>query len=157
MAIAIASIKYYQCTTWAEGDTHGGAIDTGSEITSASDQNIFDDVSNAERSAGDTEYRKIYVRNENADTWEAVKLWISQLTLATNDEISIKLGTSEGVKSVEGVAAGYVTPTTKGHADVLTVGNLVQNASKAVWIKRIVAAAGDGYTDNTFILAFESS
>jgi len=32
--IATASIKWYQCTTWAEGDTHGGDIDTGSEITS---------------------------------------------------------------------------------------------------------------------------
>ena len=156
-AIATASIKFYQCTTWAEGDTHGGAIDTGSEITSASDQNNFDDVTDAERVSGDTEYRKIYVRNENAATWEAVKLWISQLTASTNDEISIKLGTSDGVKSVEGVAAGYVTPTSKAHGDVLTVGDLVQNASQAVWIKRIVDASADGYTDNTFILAFESS
>jgi len=157
MDLSPSNIKFYQCTTWAEGDSHGGAIDTGSEITDGADQNIFDDVSNAERVAGDTEYRKIFVRNENTDLWSAVKAWISSFTPATNDEISIKLGTADGVQSVEGVAAGYVSPDSKVHADVLSVGDLAENASKAIWIKRIVAAEGNGYTANAFTLAFESS
>lgn len=157
MAITIANIKFYQCTTWSEGASHGGVIDTGSEITSGADENIFDDVDNSERSAGDTEYRKIYVRNENAETWEAIKAWIDTFTAASNDEITIKTGTSAGVQSVEGVAGGYVSPSSKGHGDVLSVGDLVQDASKAIWIKRVVSASGDGYTDNTFKLAFESS
>lgn len=157
MALAVASIKWYQCAVWAEGDAHGGDIDIANEITTGADENIFDDVSNAERVAGDTEYRKIYIKNENADTWEAVKLWIDTFTAAANDEISIKLGTNAGVKSVEGVAAGYVSPDSKVHADVLTIGDLAQNAYQSIWIKRIVSAAGDGYTDNTFKLATESS
>ena len=157
MALSAASIKFYQCTVWAEGDTHGGDIDTGSEITSGADQNIFDDVTNTERDAGDTEYRKIFIRNENADTWNAVKAWIDTFTAASNDEITIKLGTNAGVQSVEGVAAGYVSPDSKVHGDVLSVGDLAQNAYKAVWIKRVVSAGGDGYTENTFKLAFESS
>jgi len=157
MALSTASIKFYQCTVWAEGDTHGGDIDTGSEITSGADQNIFDDVTDAERDAGDTEYRKIFIRNENADTWNAVKAWIDTFTAASNDEITIKLGTNAGVQSVEGVAAGYVSPDSKVHGDVLSVGDLAQNAYKAVWIKRVVSAGGDGYTENTFKLAFESS
>jgi len=155
--ITTANIKFYQCATWAEGDTHGGDIDIGNEITSGADENIFDDVENAERVAGDTEYRKIYVRNENAEAWEAVKAWIDTFTAATNDEISIKLGTNAGVKSVEGVAAGYVSPDAKGHGDVLSIGDLAQNAYQSIWIKRIVSAAGSGYTDNTFKLACESS
>ena len=157
MAVDPALIKFYQCTTWAEGDSHGGDIDVGNEITSGADQNVFDDVSNAERVAGDTEYRKIYIKNTNADTWNAVKAWIDTFTPATNDEITIKLGTNAGVQSVEGVAAGYVSPDAKGHADVLSVGNLAQNAYQSVWIKRIVSAAGSGYTTNNFKLAFESS
>ncbi|WP_305064618.1 hypothetical protein [Methanococcoides sp.] len=68
MAIDPALIKWYQCLTWTEGSTHGGDIDTGNEITSGADQNIFDDVSNAQRIAGVTEYRKIFIRNEYADT-----------------------------------------------------------------------------------------
>lgn len=157
MSLSPSNIKFYQCTTWAEGDSHGGDIDTGSEITDGTDQNIFDDVSNDERVAGDTEYRKIFVRNENTDTWAAVKLWIDQFTPATNDEISIKLGTNAGVQSVEGVAAGYVSPDSKSHADVLTIGDLAENEYQAIWIKRVVSAAGDGYTGNSFSLTCESS
>ena len=157
MAIATASIKYYQCLVFTEGSTHGGDIDTGNEITTGTDENIFDDVENAERISGDTEYRKIYIRNENSDTWEAVKAWIDTFTAATNDEISIKLGTNSGVQSVEGVAAGYVSPDSKSHGDVLSIGDLAQNAYQSIWIKRIVSAAGDGYTDNTFVIAAESS
>lgn len=157
MAVDPALIKFYQCTVWAEGDAHGGDIDVGNEITSGADQNVFDDVSNAERVAGDTEYRKIFIKNTNVDTWNAVKLWIDTFTPATNDEISIKLGTNAGVKSVEGVAAGYVSPDAKGHGDVLSVGDLAENAYQSVWIKRIVSAAGSGYTANNFKLAFESS
>jgi hypothetical protein len=157
MAVETALIKFYQCLTWTEGDTHGGDIDTGNEITSGVDQNVFDDVSDAERVAGDTEYRKIYIRNENADTWNAVKLWVDTFTPATNDEITIKLGTNAGVQSVEGVAAGYVSPDSKAHGDVLTVGNLAQDAYQSVWIKRVVSAGGAGYTANNFKLAFESS
>jgi len=157
MSLTSANIKFYQCTTWAEGDSHGGDIDTGNEITSGVDENIFDDVSEAERVSGDTEYRKIFVKNENTDIWAAVKAWIESFTPASNDEIEIKLGTNAGIQSVEGVAGGYVSPDSKTHADVLNIGNLDQNEYQAVWIKRTVSAAGDGYTGNTFTLAFESS
>lgn len=157
MAIDPALIKWYQCTTWAEGSTHGGDIDTVNEITSGADQNIFDDVTNAQRIAGVTEYRKIFIRNENADTWAAVKLWIAQFTDSPDDEISIALGTNAGVQSVEGVGATYVSPDSKVHADVLSVGDLAQNAYKAIWIKRVVTASANGYTNNSFQLAAESS
>lgn len=157
MAIDIANLKFYRCATWAEGDSHGGDIDTGNEITSGQDQNIFDDVADAERAAGAVEYRKIFVRNENVDTWEGVKAWIAAFTPAANDEIAIKLGTNAGVQSVEGVAAGYVSPNAKDHADVLDIGDLAANAYQAIWIRRTVTAGGSGYSGNTFTIACESS
>jgi len=157
MAISASLIKFYQCATFAEGASHGGDIDTLSEITTATDQNIFDDVSDAGRISGETNYRKIYVRNENADTWEGVKEWIDTFTPATGDEITIKLGTNAGVQSVEGVAAGYVSPSSKVHADVLSIGDLAQNAYQSTWIKRVVTAGASGETNNSFKLACESS
>ena len=157
MPINVDDIKFYQCAVWAEGASHGGDIDVGSEITSGSDENIFDDVSDAERAAGLTDYRKIFVRNENADSWEGVKAWISAFTPAANDEISIKLGTDAGVQSVEGVAAGYVSPSSKAHADALIIGAMGNNEYQAIWIKRVVTPGGAGISSNTFSIACESS
>lgn len=156
MAIAAASIKFYQCATWSEGASHGGDIDTGAEIVTATDQNIFDDVSNSGRIAGETNYRKIYLRNENADTWLSVSGWIDQLTPASNDEVSIILGTNGEVQS-DVTGYSFVSPSGKLDTDALLVGDLAQNEYQAVWIKRIVSAAGDGYTENNFKLDFESS
>lgn len=162
MAIDPALIKLYQCATWAEGDSHGGAINTATGlITDASANNIFDDVTDAERLAGvlatdSNAYRKVFIRNENADTWAGVKCWISQATDATNDEVHIVAAVGADIAST---AKGYtyVTPTSKVHADVLSLGDIVQNASVGIWVQRLVDASGNGYTNNTFKLAFESS
>lgn len=159
MAILATNIKWYQCTVWTEGDTHGGDIDVGNEITSGIDQNIFDDVSDAERVAGDIDYRKIYIKNLNTDTWNAVKNWLS--TIPDNTTVAIALGTTSDVESevkTGGTAPlTYVAPTTKAHADVLTIGNLAQNAYQAIWIKRTVSAGAGGETADSFTVKCESS
>ena len=87
--ITAANLKLYQCATWTEGSTHGGDINTSAEIASSGDQVIFDNVSNAERVAGDTEYRKVYFRNENATT-ASFKCWINT-QYAGAEAISIAL------------------------------------------------------------------
>ncbi|MFA5028452.1 MAG: hypothetical protein WC713_11310 [Candidatus Methylomirabilota bacterium] len=228
MAISAALLKWYQSATWAEGDSHGGAVDTGEEIADATAENIFDHVSNDERVAGDTEYRKIFFRNENADAYNGVRGWIHANTPATNDAVSILAGgskskqgadsdalsgtftfaasttvlctsdiskecrpgekifnstddTNAAAKAIASISADgltitlaeayagttgdtkaaklapisgctFVSPTTSGHADALVLGSLAQNESIGIWIKRVVDAAGDGYTDNTFTL-----
>jgi len=231
MVIKTSLIKFFQCSTWREGAGHGGGIGAV-EISSGVINNIFDDISDAERVAGDIDYRKIYVKNTNADTWAAVMLWISLFTESEDDEISILLG---GIKSTEStpvtltgtatfyaskavIGAGssfltelapgeivynstddsegdgieiasveddthltllsdyagtagaaknisvagidqctFVSPSSKGHSDVLACGSLAQNEYKSVWIKRVVAADAAGRSDNEFKLGFESS
>lgn len=152
MGIILATnFKCYQCTTWTEGSTHGGVINTFAEIASSGDQVIFDDVSDAQRISGVTEYRKIFFRNENSDA-VSLKCWIQSNYSATNETITIAAGTSAGVQSVEGVGATYVSPTSIVHADVLVLGSLAYNASACIWVKRVVSAGGDGYAIDTFQL-----
>lgn len=158
MAILTANIKWYQCAIWTEGDTHGGDI-SAVEITSGADQNIFDDVNDTERAAGDIDYRKIYIKNLNVDTWNAVKTWFS--AVPDNTTVAMALGTTVDVEAevkTGGTAPlTYVTPTSKVHTDVLTVGNLIQDAYKAIWIKRTVVAGAAGETADTFTVKCESS
>jgi len=233
MAFTIDDILFYQCAFWNEGDSHGGPINTANKIsTSKPLNNIFDDVSDSERTAGDTEFRKIYVRNENELTWAEVHAWISQFTLSTDDEVSILLGgtkskasdvvpltgtvtfaastavvgsdtsflselavgekiynatddaegDAKAIASIEddthltlaAVYAGttgasktanvagidqstFVSPDSKTHVDALDIGNLAQNEYHAIWIKRVVDVASDGYPANQFTLTFESA
>lgn len=231
--ITAASIKWYQCATWTEGGAHGGAIDTLNEITSGASNAVFDDVSNAERVAGDTEYRKVFIRNENVGDWPTPLAWIESQTPATNSAITILQGGSKSVQEQDSAAltgtftftagtsvtatnnvslevrpgekiynstndsnsdakvvsavsadgltitlaeayagtAGaskeaklapitestFVAPDSSIHADVLTFPTLEQNQSVAIWIKRVISAAGSGYTGDTFELQVEQS
>lgn len=151
MGVILASnFKMYRCTTWTEGETHGGAVNTSAEIVSGTDQGIFDDVSDAERTSGDTEYRKVYIRNENADAVN-LKCWIEANYAAANQKVWIALGTASDVQT-DADDYTYYQPTAIDHANVIDMGQLGANGSKAIWLKRIVTAAGNGYTADQFQL-----
>ncbi|MFA5692966.1 MAG: hypothetical protein WC907_05050 [Acholeplasmataceae bacterium] len=88
-SIETASLIWYQCTNWTEAATHGGDINTSASIVSNTANNIFDDVTNAERIAGNTDYMKIYFRNENTDDYADATIWISANTDAAGDAVWI--------------------------------------------------------------------
>lgn len=108
MTVKASLIKFYQSAVWAEGVAHGGAIGAV-EISSGALNNIFDDISDAERVAGDTDYRKIYVKNTNADTWAAVKAWIALFTESEDDEVTILRGGTKSTESTVVALTGTAT------------------------------------------------
>src|SRR5512134_252046 len=72
----------------------GGAMSTvaGGLITTDVVNNLWDNVSGDESSAGDIEYRGIYIRNEHGSlTLTGAKIWISADTTSANDEVDIAL------------------------------------------------------------------
>jgi hypothetical protein len=151
-AITAANLKLYQCATWAEDNSHGGDI-SATEIAATGDQLIFDDISDAQRISGVTEYRKIYLKNLNADT-ASFKCWINQNYPSTTEVISIALAQSTSDTQAAAAAYTYYSPTSIGHANVLDCGSLAQNGYKGIWIKRVVSAGGNGYQVDTMILEF---
>jgi len=150
--ILASNFKLFQCATWAEGSSHGGDI-SATEIASSGDQIIFDDVTDAQRQSGVTEYRKVYFKNLNADT-VSIKSWINQQYSATNETISIALAVSTSDTQSAASAYTYYTPTAITDGTALDCGALAQNAYKGVWIKRVVSAGGNGYAVDTMALGF---
>jgi hypothetical protein len=151
-AIDPANFKLYQCATWAEGGSHGGDI-SATEIAASGDQIIFDDITDAQRQSGVTEYRKIYFKNLNTDSVN-IKCWINQNYSAANETISIALAQSTSDTQSAAAAYTYYTPDSISHANVLDCGSLAQNTSKGVWVKRVVSAGGNGYAVDTMVLGF---
>lgn len=93
-----ATVQGY-AETWEQSPGHGGAIDTTSAIASGGPNATFPDVTNAQRIAGLTDYRKIWFRNENVDDYTTVTAWIQANTAAANDTISILRGGSKSTTS----------------------------------------------------------
>jgi hypothetical protein len=117
---------------------------------------LFDVVSSAEASAGDVEYRCIYVENTNGtDSLLSAAAFVSSNTPSSDTAIAIGLGTSaidatEQTVANESTAPAGVTfsaPATLGAG--LAIGDLTAGQHKAIWIRRTVNAAAAAYNNDS--------
>ena len=122
---------------------------------------MWDVVSSAESSAGDTEYRCIYVKNTHASlTLQSAKVWIQTQTPSSDTSVEIALGSSavngtEQTVANEGTAPTSVTfSTAAGEGNALSIGNIPNGQHKAIWIKRIVSAAASAANDDSYVLSY---
>jgi hypothetical protein len=147
--IVASDIKYYLSGGAANSDPNAslGGARSSTEVVTATLHNLFDIVSSAEASAGMTDYRCIYVRNEHGSlTWQSVVTWLQQQADHANVTISIGLGTSavDGTEQTiadENTAPNTVTfsePANEGAG--LSIGDLATNEHKAIWVRRVVTA-----------------
>lgn len=67
MAITVANLQFFQSERMTDNSDGGGQM-TDSEIVSGADNQIFDDVSDVDRAAGDVSLRKVYAAVTSADT-----------------------------------------------------------------------------------------
>ena len=137
----------------------GGAMSTagGGLITPGGANNVWDDVSGAEASAGDIEYRCIYVKNNHATlTLQSAVLWIDSLTSSTSTEFDVALdpaavgatataSTSDENTAPTGGTVTFSRPTTKGAG--LAIGDIPAQSRKAIWLRRTVTAGAASASD----------
>jgi Cdc6-like AAA superfamily ATPase len=230
MAITAANLKFYQSATWSDAAGNGGDI-SANEITTATSQNIFPNITDAERGTGITKYKKIFLKNLNADAYNNVHAWIQANTPDTQTAVSIVAGgktstqgtdtavatltftfaatdqviasadchnalaegeliwnstddTNSKKQAISTISANGLTITlagsyagTTGAGKTATVqkisdstfvaavneaagvhlGSLLENEYRAIWIKLVVDASSDGYTDDTFTIRVSNS
>jgi hypothetical protein len=138
----------------ADPDLSLGGVKSSTDMPA----DLFDDVSSAESSAGDTEYRCVYIHNNHGTlSLQTAVIWIQANTASTATQIAIGVGTAaingtEQTVANESTAPTSVTfsePTTFGAG--LALGTLPAGQHKAVWVRRIVDAAA-GASNDTFTL-----
>lgn len=136
-----------------------GGTKSSVEIVDATVGNLFDNVSGAESTAGDTEYRCFYVHNNHATlTLQAAKIFINTDTPSPSSDVEIALGTS-AVNGVEQTVAdestaptGVTWQTLAGEANALTIGDIPAGQHKAIWVKRVITAGASAYSADSVIL-----
>lgn len=162
MAIASGDIKFRLSggsANAAVASSLGGFMSLNTSITDNTANNLWDDVTGAEASQGDTEYRCFFMRMSHATlNWTSVKAWISQTTVAAGDLINFgkedspaKVGKSYWVQSVTNESTApanvsFVHSTTKATAD--SWGTIEPISVVAVWVERKVTAGASAQTNN---------
>lgn len=137
----------------------GGARSTaggGVVPTALTANSIFDDVSGAEETAGDVEYRALYIYNSGDQVAEGVKIWLTD-TVDAQTIIAIALA-GEGLnatmetianENTAPVGESFSTPTTEGAG--LTMGNIPAGQHYGFWVRRTVSA-GAGASNDQFTI-----
>lgn len=152
--ITEANLKKYHSATNSDAAANGGAVDTAAAITTGVLGNIIPIITESERVSGVTKYRKIFLRNENADSYTSVKAWISANTPSTDTAITIS-GAGSFSQQGNTVAITGITFTFAASADViasadchlaLSVGERIFNSTDdtAAAARVISAISADG-------------
>lgn len=132
----------------SDPDASLGGVISSTEVDDNVDNNLFDDVSGAEHTAGDVEYRCIYVKNSHGSlTLTDAVVWIQSDTSGADSDISIAVGTAAVNGTEQTVANESTAPTGVTWSDAATsratglaLGDLPAGQHKAVWIRRTISA-----------------
>lgn len=150
--------------TNAQGDPNLSFEDfmSSTQITDATDNNLFDDISGDENAASDVEYRNFFVHNNHGSlTWQSPVVWLSsEVAGGANAAIAIDGTAASAANSASAQAETvanestapsgetFSSPTTKGTG--LALGNLVAGNVRAIWVRRTAtnsaAQNADGVT-----------
>lgn len=134
----------------------GGAISSNAVATTI--HGLFDQVSSAEASAGDVEYRCIYVINTGTTTAQTAKIWLQANTSSADTTLAIALGGEGKNGTAETVANESTAPTGESFsspadlANGLSLGDMAQNDYYPIWVRRTVTAGAAGVASDTFTL-----
>ena len=168
MAITSSNIKFFLSGGTSNANVNasiGGVIST-TEVTDNSLHNLFDKTLGTESTAGDIEYRCIYVKNTHGSLeLELAKIWISTNTSSPANVIAIALdgagkgGTAE-TETDENVAPtgeSFSQPSAYSGGLSLDGGGtgLGYGVSYPIWIRRTIAAGATAVDNVTFVLSVQ--
>ena len=168
MAITSSNIKFYLSGGTSNTDVNasiGGAIST-TEVTDNSLHNLFDKTLGVESTAGDIEYRCIYVKNTHASLeLELAKIWISTNTSSPANVIAIALddagkgGVAETETDENVAPTGETFSQPTSYAGGLSLDGagtgLGFGVSYPIWIRRTIAAGATAVDNVTFVLSVQ--
>lgn len=146
MPVSAGDIKFYHSGGVGNSDPNAslGGIKSTTEVTTATLENLFDNVSSADAAAGETNYRCMYVENTHAtDSLTAAVTFFQAVPSVTGIAMGLdpagKNGTATTIANEDAAPAGvsFTTPTDAGSGLNLT--DLTAGDFYAIWLRRIVA------------------
>lgn len=138
------------------GTSNIGGVESDNEVT----VDLFDGVTNSQRTNGLVDYRLIYLHNEEADKSADAKAYIG-VQLDSGRQYAVGSATEAIDATVGAIVSDTTAPagvtfstgTTAGTG--VTLGNLGPGQSKGVWIRRTITAGTAADTTNPGRISFE--
>jgi hypothetical protein len=112
----------------------------------------FDTVTGAESTAGDVEYRCVYLHNNSSQTLIGAYVAVQSDTPEGSTTIAVGVGTSAVNGTEQTVADENTAPAGVTFGASATLGDIPAVSARAVWIRRITAAGAVAVTGTQYTL-----
>jgi hypothetical protein len=139
----------------------GGAM-SSNQLSGTAMNNLFDDVSPSEASAGDTEYRAIDIYNSGDAEAQSVAAYMSTETSSPDSQLDFwNDGTThDGSDQGDTIADESTEPTGASwshytSASKLSLPNIPAGQATRLWIRRVITAAAGNTNNDQGILAVD--
>jgi|OM-RGC.v1.023313865 hypothetical protein len=142
----------------SDPDASLGGTMSSETISATALNNLFDNVSAAEASSGDTEYRAIDVYNAGDATAKSVQAWIS--TESPSDDSEIEFGkddTATQELSDESTAPDSPAVNFSHHtsASKCDIDDIAAGSAQRLFLKRTISASAGNYADDGITLCVQ--
>lgn len=124
----------------ANPDNSLGGVSSSVALSSTPMNNLFDNVTPAERSAGDTEYRALTLVNTGDAAAQGVALYMENETSNAGTSLDFGLDSTTQTIADEDTAPGSVTFGHYTSSSKLSISDIAAGAEQRIWVKRIVQA-----------------
>lgn len=139
----------------SDPDASLGGVSSSNTLSATAMNNLFDDVSASEASAGDTEYRAIDVHNAGDATATSVAIYMSTETSSSDSQIDLGINDTpaSAINSTASIADESTAPSsvTFAHytsASKLSLPDIAAGSYCRVWVRWVVdAGAGNDSND----------
>lgn len=132
----------------------GGAM-SSNQVSGTPMNNLFDNVSPEEASAGDVEYRAIDIYNNGDAAATAVKAYLDPVTTSPKTEIDLGLDATTQSIAGEGEAPGGVSFSHYTSASKLTISDIAASSAQRIWLRRTVTEGAANLNNDTCTLKIE--
>jgi hypothetical protein len=146
-----------------------GGVKSSVEVSVSKLNNLFDDTTGDEASAGRIEWRCVYIENIGADDWVDPVVWVTAQPHDPNppytlsgEGIDIGLPAAKGQVTAIGddhttapAGIAFTRPATKGAGLALPTPDYATNDYVALWVRRTVPSSQAYSTGTDFSLAVE--
>ncbi len=148
MPVTANDLKFYKSS---DTDSEGGVI-SAVEITDDIKNNLFEDILGDEGLAGETKYKKIFLKNTSASGIDNVLVWLDADTPSLDDIVYISTSTSVTGSNATGDGQNYVAPSSSTDPNVLNIGTISAGSFVPLWLKRVVDPAPSAYDNNSVVI-----
>ena len=117
-----------------------GGVSSSVALSATALNNLFNDITPAERTAGVIKYRALSLYNSGADAATAIAAYMSTITSSTDTNLAFGLDSTTGTIADENTAPSGVSFANYTSSSKLSISDIAAAGAQRIWFRLTVAA-----------------